>query len=285
MQRIHLLLFLFTLSLPGFFGCIQARLLRATELPKDPTTSEPLYLEEPTPQLKIAGAPPTPAGVDRALPTTTLRSVPDAALELPPTVLPDPLACSPLEGIDIAALEEIISNPFQPSRQGKDDGHPALDFAFYTWRGLQDIDGHSVQAVLRGSVAALVYDRLPYGNMIIVETKWQDVPAAAREAIGAGMDQSLYVLYAHLKEAPIVSLGEDVVCGQELGSAGKTGRSGAPHLHLEVRLGPGSTVFSPMVFYDTQALEAEMENYRLWAMSGRFSSVDPLILLRTGRSR
>jgi murein DD-endopeptidase MepM/ murein hydrolase activator NlpD len=217
--------------------------------------------------------------MDREFARSSLQAAaPSATLRVPATDQPDAFACSPLTGIIIEALDEIISNPYQPSRQGKDDGHPALDFAFYNWQSLKDIQGHPVQSILKGSVVGLGFDRLPYGNMIIIETEWQDIPAAARIASGVRPDQSLYVLYAHLLETPTANLGEEVACGQHIGSAGKTGNSGAPHLHLEARYGPGGTVFSQMVFYDTQAQEVEMDQYRLWAMSGNFLSVDPLAI-------
>jgi murein DD-endopeptidase MepM/ murein hydrolase activator NlpD len=192
--------------------------------------------------------------------------------------LTDVKVCSPLEGIHLETLYEIISNPYQSSRTGKDDGHPALDFAFYNWRGLKSIDGHSVQAVLKGSVVGVGIDRLPYGNMVVIESQERDLPEAIRDALGLEADQSLYVLYAHLQESPTLAIGETVDCGERLGAAGKTGRSGAPHLHLEARYGQEGAIFSPMVFYDTQAREEEMDRYRLWAMSGMFVSVDPLQL-------
>ncbi len=218
----------------------------------------------------------TPAVTRQSPPTESLALAPDPISDPTPSQEPAAQICSPLEGIPIEALVEIISNPYEPSREGKDDGHPALDFAFYHWRSLKDIAGHPIQAVMKGSVAALGYDRLPYGNMVIIETNWEELPAAARQASGAEPDQSFYVLYAHLEEAPALTLGERVKCGQRIGLAGRTGRSGAPHLHLEARTGPADTIFSPMVFYDTQAQEDEIARYRLWTMSGMFTSVDPL---------
>jgi murein DD-endopeptidase MepM/ murein hydrolase activator NlpD len=117
--------------------------------------------------------------------------------------------------------------------------------------------------------------------MIVIETEWNDLPEAAQEAIGGGPERSVYALYAHLQEAPTLNLGDRVACGQPLGSAGQTGRSGAPHLHLEIRSGPADTRFTQMVFYDTQAQEEEMAQYRLWSMSGEFASLDPLEILPT----
>ncbi len=212
------------------------------------------------------------------IPAGTDRSAAGAEAVVPEPPVP-PAICSPLEGIPIEALVEITSNPYQPSRTGKDDGHPALDFAFYNWSGLEDIDGHTVQAVLAGTVAAIGYDRLPYGNMVIIETNLETLPAGVQDKILADPGSSVYILYAHFRDAPDLSMGDPVACAQPIGQAGKTGRSGAPHLHLEVRLGPPGMVFSPMVFYDTRAKEDEMDRYRLWSMNGEYASLDPNLLL------
>ncbi len=249
------------------------------------TTAIPLPVESSMPQ----DIPPSPTiyihppetGILEVPPESTHTGLPDAIPEQDRSVLPDPDVCSPLEAIPLVALVEIISNPYQASRLGKDDGHPALDFAFYNWRGLRDIDGHPVHSVLAGRVVALGFDRLPYGNMVIIETVWENVPGDARTRLGIRPDQSLYVLYAHLKEPPTLAIGETVACGQQVGSAGQTGRSGAPHLHLELRAGPADTRFTQMVFYDTQARDEEMAQYRLWSMSGEFASLGPLVILST----
>ncbi|MFV2020188.1 M23 family metallopeptidase [Micromonospora sp. LOL_023] len=43
--------------------------------------------------------------------------------------------------------------------------------------------------------------------------------------------------YLHLLEAPMVSAGQQVAGGQQIGLVGSTGNSGAPHLHYEQRRG------------------------------------------------
>jgi hypothetical protein len=41
--------------------------------------------------------------------------------------------------------------------------------------------------------------------------------------------------YLHMIERPLVSVGDDVAGGQQIGKVGSTGDSGAPHLHYEQR--------------------------------------------------
>jgi hypothetical protein len=41
--------------------------------------------------------------------------------------------------------------------------------------------------------------------------------------------------YLHLLEPPMVTEGDEVVLGQQIGKIGSTGNSGAPHLHYEQR--------------------------------------------------
>jgi murein DD-endopeptidase MepM/ murein hydrolase activator NlpD len=162
---------------------------------------------------------------------------------------------------------------------GKDDRHQGLDFAYYSQGTRNSIDGEGVTAILTGWVALVVDDRLPYGNMVILETPATDLPEGIIHKLNILPDESLYHLYAHLREPPFVSTGDRVACGQLLGYVGKSGYNiPVPHLHLETRIGPSGTRFDGMVFYDTQASESEMENYRTWRMSGTYRHFDPLRL-------
>jgi peptidoglycan hydrolase-like protein with peptidoglycan-binding domain len=57
------------------------------------------------------------------------------------------------------------------------------------------------------------------------------------------MADGTYFFYAHLKDiAPGITAGSTVVAGQILGTNGKTGNAGVPHLHFEIHPGGGSPV-------------------------------------------
>ena len=136
-----------------------------------------------------------------------------------------------------------------------------------------------MQAVLPGRVAAVIHDRLPYGNMLIIETTTDAIPFELLSALQMGEEESLYLLYAHFGHSPEVKLGEMVQCGQVIGEVGKTGYNIVnPHLHLEARLGPPGVTFDSMAFYTTSATELEMTNYQRWRTSGEFRHFDPLRL-------
>jgi murein DD-endopeptidase MepM/ murein hydrolase activator NlpD len=139
------------------------------------------------------------------------------------------------------------------------------------------IEGEIIQSIFPGIISASISDRLPYGNMVIVETSIDQLPNNLVESFNIQSGESLYSLYAHMGKSPAVAIGENVSCGQLLGIVGKTGYDIVnPHLHLEIRIGPAGTSFNNMVFYDTSATIEEMDNYRRWRTSGIFRSLDPM---------
>jgi murein DD-endopeptidase MepM/ murein hydrolase activator NlpD len=190
-------------------------------------------------------------------------------------------ACSPLKDHTWADLQEIVTNPFNPPPPGKDTGHPGVDFAYYRRGNRLSIEGVPIQSVLPGSVAAVVYNRPPYGNMVIIETPFDFVPDGLVDFLKMSPGQSVYLLYAHMKASPLVALYQQVSCGEQLGEVGNTppGWSSAPHLHLEARVGPLGKRFFSMAYYDNSITLEEKSNYELWRMSGTFQVVDPLRLL------
>ncbi len=95
--------------------------------------------------------------------------------------------------------------------------------------------------------------------------------------------RSLYVLYAHLQDAPGVKPGEKVTCGQVIGKVGKSGNALNPHLHLEIRVGPAGGRFTSMAHYDNSATLEEMAGYCAWSVSGLFQVIDPLEVLSLGK--
>jgi murein DD-endopeptidase MepM/ murein hydrolase activator NlpD len=186
-------------------------------------------------------------------------------------------ACSPLAGHTWSDLREIVTNPFDPPQPGKDSGHHGVDFAYYRRGYRLSIEGVPVQSVFPGKVAAVIHNRPPYGNMVIVETPG----VGLADFLGMVPGESLYLLYAHMKTDPLVNLGQDVICGEKLGEVGNTppGWSSNPHLHLEARIGPSGREFSSMAYYDNSISLEEKINYELWRTSGTFRMFDPLRLL------
>jgi murein DD-endopeptidase MepM/ murein hydrolase activator NlpD len=222
----------------------------------------------------------------------------------PPATLATPAGppvCSPLDGIKAADLASHIVNPFHPPLPGSDDPHQGVDLADLIPGSGVARAGRNVQAVLAGRVASVIHDRFPYGNAILVETRLKGLPAAwlktlqlptpaptlpPRSALTCPTPQapeiwdlaqrSLYLLYAHMQQAPAWQPGEMVSCGEKLGAVGSSGNALNPHLHLEARLGPAGADFVSMAHYITSASPAEMRAYCDWRVSGLFQLIDPM---------
>lgn len=250
---------------------------------------------------------PTTEMAETALPASTATPEPSKTpLPSPePTATLDPAAMftlsSPLEDVGLNELASIISEPFADPGPGLDSGHHGTDFAFYS-RGTHDtMVGLPIHSVLNGRVAAVINDVDPYGYLIIIETPGDTIPAELIELLQPPVQQtpfpynprmqfcpglkeqtwiedtgSLYLLYGHMKDASPLSVGEQVASGDVIGQVGNTGMSGNPHLHLEMRWGPGGTEFASMNYYDTGATQEEMDQYCIWRVSGMFVLQDPM---------
>lgn len=217
------------------------------------------------------------------------------------TSTPIQMACSPLQDVPLEELEEYVVNPFNPPRLGSDEPHQGIDLAILTARDQIALSGAPVQAVLSGRVAALIQDRFPYGNGILIETELDNLgtqwsgfhqlptpaptlpphPSLTCPTTGelGGWDQgvrSLYLLYAHLQSPPEYQVGEIVSCGEVIGAIGQSGNALNPHLHLELRIGPAGASFPGIAHYETRATPVEMEAYCIWRVSGLFQLLDPL---------
>ena len=196
----------------------------------------------------------------------------------------------------------MIVNPFNPPPEGSDDPHQGIDFAELYGAQRIAVSGMQVNAVLPGRVAAVVSDRFPYGNAILIETRLETLAEEALDILPTGAPtpqrkaaltcpegipepawdarhRSLYLLYAHMQQPPTLKIGEQVSCGQKIGTIGSSGNALNPHLHLEARLGPAGAEFASMAHYDTRATGEEMHNYCLWRISGHFQLTDPLTIL------
>jgi murein DD-endopeptidase MepM/ murein hydrolase activator NlpD len=249
---------------------------------------------------------PAPAATLTPPDATATETAPAPILE--PTAQPSPTPptapqiASPLAGYDLEALPAQISNVYHPPAPGSDDPHQGVDFADFDAGDRIARTGMPVQAAIGGQVAAVIQDRFPYGNAVMVESpldefssQWAEslnLPEPLLELRSGGAltcpetpalpqteRRSLYILYAHLLEAPEMQPGETIASGQALGKVGESGNALSPHLHFEVRVGPSGMVWSSMAHYDVSASIAEMGAYCLWRVSGAFQTIDPLCLL------
>lgn len=273
-DRIALLLFLIVI----LAGCSQPALITATPH---------------TPGVILATHTPVPS-----------TSTPEIAIETRETAR----ICSPLSDFTLSELASIVSNPFAPStiEDARDGGHHGVDFAYYTHAVTGKVMlGAPIQAVLPGRVASVIDDRPPYGNLILVETRLADLPDDVQalfaqyprptpsavethltcpegdnEFTGLSTSQpSLYTLYAHMQSPVDFQIGDEVTCGQVIGAVGTTGRSVNPHLHLEMRYGPGGATFPVLAHYSGDATDEEMAAYCIWRVSGVFQLIDPISVL------
>ncbi|MEI8132082.1 MAG: M23 family metallopeptidase [Leptolinea sp.] len=249
-----------------------------------------------------------PKGLQIALPTRMPTVLPgdEAAAsnnnQLRPVNVPNSLIGSPLEGFGIGDLKELISQEFAAPPPGEDSGHHGVDFAFWN-RGNKPILGDPILAVFPGKISmADTLEKPPYGFVLMIETPLNSVPQSLIQSIniptqpiGTSINnklncpdlsqdswdltsKSLYTLYAHLISAPINKPGDEIQKGQTVGYVGNSGYSSAPHLHLEMRIGPSGATFSSMGHYDPITTEVDRHNYCNWRVSGVFQMFDPMEL-------
>lgn len=275
-----------TLFILGLAGCAGAPIVQT--LPPIPTAAAMLSAT-PIMELTPTAAPATPTPVPLATSTEGAG----------------PRLCSPLEGMPLSDLPKFISSPFEPATLGQDNGHHGVDFAFYRYGDRVGMTGTPIHAVIAGVVTLTLEDTWPYGYVIIIETPLEDLPsewlpglkipepiATVVPGVSAltlppitatpawnDASRSLYVLYAHLNEPPMHKRGDVITCGELLGVVGNTGRSSAPHLHVELRVGPADLSMTSMEHYDNGATDEEMFNYYTWRVSGLFQVFDTMNLL------
>ena len=283
-----------TTQTKAFLLCISALLTACTvdsSLTSHPTPSltpyETISSEIPTQHLIFTPSPNlTPTSTSPVSPTST------PALQL----------CSPLEGLTLSQLAENIVNPFHPPQPGSDQPHQGVDLA--ELRDGVAVAGLPIRAVLAGIVAAVIPDRFPYGNAILIETPLKGLPpdwvtgldlpdlipnqphdpaltcpGVTNYPDWSAEAGSLYLLYAHMQQSNSYQQGDAVACGDPLGIVGDSGNALNPHLHLEARVGPPGARFSSLAHYDTSASLEEMDNYCTWRVSGWFMLLNPMPLL------
>jgi murein DD-endopeptidase MepM/ murein hydrolase activator NlpD len=203
----------------------------------------------------------------------------DSHSTLVATEIPEIEPCTPLKDHALAELPGIISDGYHPPPMGKDERHQGVDFSYYRRGERLSIQGVEIQSIFPGRIAASIHDSFPFGNMVIVESLRENLPEDLRKQFDIQEGQSLYILYAHMEQAPDLGLGESVRQCQVLGQVGKSGNAGVAHLHLEMRHGPSGTQFPVMAYYLAQNTTEERTNYLLWATSGEFLHFNPMDLL------
>ncbi len=227
--------------------------------------------------------------------TPTPKSAPTSTVSLQ--------VCSPLEGYALNQIPSLVSNPFHAPPPGSDDPHAGVDLADRKPGSSVALAGRAVTAVLEGRIAAVVIDRFPFGNALIIETPLSNLPEdwVTRLNLPAPFTgpaphtnltcppsslpawnserRSLYLLYAHMQTAPQYKLNDPIACGQTIGSVGSSGNALNPHLHLEARVGPYGASFQSLSHYDNRATQAEMDAYCTWTVRGEFQLLDPLTIL------
>jgi murein DD-endopeptidase MepM/ murein hydrolase activator NlpD len=231
----------------------------------------------PTASLAASTATPLPSPTLKPPVTPTLTATPDA------TPTPLPRVCSPLAVQPLKDISAIITQPFimprvMPDGSYKDDAHHGVDLGYYTRDG-KLFTGTPVQAALMGKIAAVIHNRPPYGNMLMVETAFERIPASLITTQNIPAGNSLYTLYAHLQNLKELEIGQGIDCGQQIAETGLTGFTGGPHLHFETRWGPAGSTFPSMAYYKADATPEELANYEKWRMSGFFRLFDPMELL------
>lgn len=256
---------------------------------------------QPTPKVMLTStlsppASPTMIQVTRSPQPTHTATV--SAYSPTPTPEVEFHLCSPLAGYTLADLPAIVSNLYFPPAPGSDDPHQGVDLADRLPDSGIAIAGMPVQAVLAGKVVLVQPDRFPYGSAVMVETELQALPLLLRDQMPAAgplwspnlalscpqvpqpdassPSRSVYVLYAHLLDAPTLHPGDWVECGNVIGAMGQSGNALAPHLHLEIRLGPSGWQPFSLSHYSNNAAPDEMGQYCTWRVSGIFQHLDPL---------
>jgi murein DD-endopeptidase MepM/ murein hydrolase activator NlpD len=113
----------------------------------------------------------------------------------------------------VAPVSASLGTPYHKAGSSWSKGyHTGVDFPVPT--------GTSVKSVAAGTVVGAGWEG-SFGYQVVV-----------RHADGR------YSQYAHLSAISVKS-GQSVTAGQRIGRSGSTGNSSGPHLHFEVRTGPG----------------------------------------------
>ena len=105
--------------------------------------------------------------------------------------------------------------------------------------------GTPVGAIAGGRVSSVVRHESGLGLHVVIEHRLED--------------ETFYSIYGHLSSASVRE-GQDVAPGEAIGKVGSTGRSTAPHLHLQVDRGTSGE--SPHAVYWPEAMPTRAEAAR-----------------------
>ncbi|MFG1806903.1 peptidoglycan DD-metalloendopeptidase family protein [Streptomyces sp. NPDC049040] len=145
----------------------------------------------------------------KAAPAPAKKAAPAPAKKAAPAAAKKAVSSS---GYTKPVGDAAIGTPYHAQGSNWSSGyHTGVDFLVWS--------GTPVHSVAAGTVIHAGADG-SYGNDVII-----------RHADGK------YTLYGHLTN-PVVSVGQTVTAGQEIGISGATGNVTGPHLHFEVRTTP-----------------------------------------------
>jgi len=216
------------------------------------------------------------------IPSTVIPA--DTATPSPQPETPVSAICTPLAEHEISEMLLLyLTQAFSPPLgANKETGHHGLDFAYYHGGPNDDhIQGTPIQSVLDAVVVGMGYNAV-YGYYLITETPFSHLPTELAELYEATLDESLYLLYAHMQQPAPFALEAELACGQVVGRVGDSGDRyflTDPHLHFETRVGAHGLRPGPMAYYAPNATAEERANYELWRTSDTFRLSDPTLLL------
>ncbi|MFG2550330.1 transglycosylase family protein [Streptomyces sp. NPDC048581] len=181
----------------------------------------------PGQRLALRGKAPTTGTGATSAPKTATKAPPKAATKAPPKSAPktppksapektssdrDEQAATTTRSL-VAPVSSAAGTPYRKAGSSWSKGyHTGVDFPVPT--------GTSVKSVGAGQVVSAGWEG-SFGYQVVI-----------RHTDGR------YSQYAHLSAISVKS-GQSVGAGQRIGRSGSTGNSTGPHLHFEVRTGPG----------------------------------------------
>lgn len=222
----------------------------ASAVKGDPTIENPADTQLPTEAPALPSSTPSP----QPSPTASATEAPPAATETatapPPTPCTEEQCVYPAlflaRPIDASENDRVdVTYRFGNTQGERREPHHGVEFLNpYGTPVLAAADGVVVvagtdhePASAPGEWPVTYFGPLPdfYGNLVVIEHAMPDELLQA----APNLPSLVYTLYAHLSEV-LVSVGQQVQAGQQIGKVGMSGVAQGPHLHFEVRLGENS---------------------------------------------